>query len=98
MATARKQHNTTLLPDGRVLVTGGSAGSECETCTSTSPAYQAEMWDPATNTWTKLASLSVFRGYHSVALLLPDGSVFSGGGNLDSSYEIFSTPCRFNGP
>jgi len=97
MAKTRKQHNTTLLPDGKVLVTGGSAGSECETCTSTAPAYQAEMWDPATNTWTTLASLSVFRGYHSVALLLPDGRVFSAGGNFDSSYEIFSPPYLFKG-
>jgi galactose oxidase len=97
MANARKQHNTTLLPDGKVLVTGGSAGAECETCTSTAPVYSAEMWNPATNVWTTMASLSVYRGYHSVAVLLPDGRVFSAGGNFTSSYEIFSPPYLFKG-
>ena len=36
------------------------------------------MWDPATNDWTTLASQTVTRAYHSVALLMPDGTVLSG--------------------
>jgi galactose oxidase len=42
----------------------------------------AEMWDPATGTWSQLAEIAVPRTYHSVALLLPDGRVFNGGGGL----------------
>jgi galactose oxidase len=40
------------------------------------------MWDPATGTWSQLAEMSIPRTYHSVALLLPDGRIFSGGAGL----------------
>src|SRR4030095_6574115 len=76
----RRFHTTTLLPDGKVLVTGGTRGTEAPGSPSTDPAYPVEMWDPATGTWTTMASLTRFRGYHSIALLLPDGRVLSAGG------------------
>ena len=41
-----------------------------------------EMWDPATGAWSQMAPMAIPRTYHSVALLLPDGRVFSGGGGL----------------
>jgi hypothetical protein len=46
MASARRQLEATLLPDGKVLVTGGSSGSGFSD--PTHPVYAAEMWDPAT--------------------------------------------------
>jgi len=99
MAYPRKHHNATLLPDGKVLVTGGSSGNESTTTVSANPAYAAEMWDPATNTWTTLASNTVFRGYHSTALLLPDGRVLSAGGeyNNQTTAEVYSPPYLFQG-
>ena len=42
----------------------------------------AELWDPATEEFTLLNGLQGARTYHSVAVLLPDGRVFSGGGGL----------------
>jgi galactose oxidase len=42
----------------------------------------AEMWDPDTEAWSLLDAIATPRTYHSVALLLPDGRVFSGGGGL----------------
>lgn len=99
MNRPRKHLNATILPDGRVLVTGGSSGSEGTTEMSADPAYQSEVWDPATNTWTIWASLSVFRGYHSTALLLPDGRILSASGNYGgASYEVLSPPYLFKGP
>ena len=44
MAIARRQHNMTLLPDGKVLATGGSGGGGFDN--QNSPVYPAEMWIP----------------------------------------------------
>ncbi len=96
MAHARRQNNGTVLPDGKVLVTGGSSGSGFDN--SSTPVLQAEMWDPAAGKFTAMASSTVYRGYHSVAVLLPDGRVFSGGGNVGgANYEIYSPPYLFKG-
>src|SRR5205814_9212314 len=105
----RRQLNATVLPDGKVLVTGGSsAGSSTSSSLAfdnwQAPVYAAEMWDPAANTWTTLASAAKYRGYHSFALLLPDGRVLTGGGQLNqsgqangSNAEVFSPPYLFKG-
>src|SRR5580693_697201 len=102
MANARRNANATLLPDGTILVTGGTSGAEFDDYTHA--VYPDELWNPATGTWSVLASLSVYRGYHSVALLLPDGRVLSGGGQCfgdpgcnPNSAEIFSPPYLFAG-
>src|SRR6266480_4094907 len=94
----RKLHNATLLPDGKVLVTGGSRGSEDPNTQPSNPAYESEMWDPATGSWTTMASLTKIRSYPSIALLLPDGRVLSAGGEFGgSSAEIYSPPYLFHG-
>jgi hypothetical protein len=95
MSVARRHLNATLLPDGTVLATGGSYGSGFNN-TST-PAFTTELWDPATEKWTTLASASVGRFYHSSALLLPDGRVLSTGGENTTDVEIFSPPYLFKG-
>ncbi len=94
MAEPRKQHNVTLLPDGTVLVTGGSSGPGRSD--TGSPVFTTELWNPVTETFTVLAPNRVFRGYHSSAVLLPDGRVISGGGDY-RNFEIFSPPYLFKG-
>jgi galactose oxidase len=42
----------------------------------------AEIWDPEIDAWTDAAAMATPRTYHSVAVLLKDGSVFAGGGGL----------------
>ena len=102
MGSPRAFHNMTLLPDGTVLVTGG--GTTLDGHDTSHAVYSAELWNPATDTWRTLASASVPRLYHSTALLLPDGSIFSAGGGNDSGAvnetqgEIFSPPYLFQGP
>jgi galactose oxidase len=94
----RKLHNATLLPDGKVLVTGGSRGTENPNSQPDDPAYACELWDPATGTWTTVASLTRIRAYHSTAVLLPDGRVLSAGGvSGGPSPEIYSPPYLFHG-
>jgi hypothetical protein len=93
----RKLHNATLLADGKVLVTGGSRGTESPNSTVTDPAYESEMWDPETGTWTTMATLTKVRAYHSTAMLLPDGRVLSAGLPGGASAEIYSPPYLFHG-
>lgn len=95
----RRQMNATLLPDGKVLVTGGtSSGGPSAFDDPTLAVHAAEVWDPATNAWTVLSSNTVYRGYHSFALLLPDGRVLSAGGQLAGcTAEIYSPPYLFKG-
>ena len=103
MITRRRQHNLTVLADGSVLATGGQktngGGGLVDLA---NPSYTAERWDPATGTWTELAPAAVARQYHSVALLLPDGRVLTGGGGicgachqvgyLRRDFEVFTPP------
>lgn len=96
MNFARKNHNLVLLPDGTVLAVGGGRTGKYAT-----PVKQAELYDPATGRWTLLSAQVAQRTYHSTALLLPDGRVFSAGsdsGPLASTVEIFSPPYLFKGP
>ncbi|MGH3660003.1 MAG: galactose oxidase-like domain-containing protein, partial [Micromonosporaceae bacterium] len=96
MQFSRRQINATLLPDGKVLVTGGTAAPGFNDPSGQVDA--AELWDPATENWTTLASSSgIPRVYHSTALLLPDGRVLSTGGNGYPDTEIYSPPYLFKG-
>lgn len=94
MANARQQPNATILADGTVLVTGGSSGSGFNN--SSGAVLTPELWTPSTGTWTPMAASTVFRGYDSIALLLPDARVLTAGGAHPSG-EIFSPPYLFNG-
>lgn len=95
MATPRRQHNLTLLPDGQVLVTGGSSAAGFNE--PSGAVHTAELWNPATGAWTTLASCTRYRGYHSTAVLLPDGRVLSAGGDNEPNAEVFSPPYLFQG-
>jgi hypothetical protein len=78
MSVARRQHNATLLPDGTILVTGGTSASGFNN--PAGAVLSTEIWNPATETFATVASMSVPRLYHSVAVLLPDGRVLSTSG------------------
>ena len=92
----RRQHNAVVLPDGKVFIVGGSSGGGFDD--STHSVLATEMWDPATGTFTTMASIAVYRGYHSTAILLPDGRVLSAGGNVGgANAQIYSPPYLFAG-
>lgn len=74
MTTTRANHTATLLPNGKVLFTGGYNGDFLSTC---------ELYDPATGTWTSTASMTVARYIHT-ATLLPNGKVLVTGGTGNS--------------
>ncbi|KAH9878144.1 hypothetical protein J1614_003361 [Plenodomus biglobosus] len=80
MHFARGFANAVVLPSGQVLVTGGQ--TRTIVFTDIDSVLVPELWDPKTETWTQLAPAAVPRNYHSVSLLLPDGTVFVGGGGM----------------
>jgi len=81
MSTSRWSHTATLLPDGRVLVAGGFTGfvpGNAQAVTDT-----AEIYDPATGTWTPTAPMNTRRALHT-ATLLDNGLVLVAGGRTCS--------------
>ena len=102
MGAPRRHLDATLLPDGRVVVTGGTSSPGFS-----DPAggvHAAEVWDPATDAWTVWASNAVTRVYHGTTVLLPDGRLLHAGSgdgaNLprELSAELYSPPYLFRGP
>jgi hypothetical protein len=80
LATPRWQSTGVLLPDGKVLAVGGALYDNVMTYGTPDPAVMsAELYDPATDAWTTMASMTIPREYHGTALLLPDGRVLVGG-------------------
>ena len=70
--TARYNHTATLLPNGKVLVAGGSG-------TGNVLLNSAELYDPANRTWSRTVNLNTTRYLHT-ATLLPSGKVLIAGG------------------
>jgi Bacterial Ig-like domain (group 2)/Galactose oxidase, central domain len=73
MAAARGYHTATLLNSGKVLVAGGSAQPAAD------PTSEAELYDPATGTFTATGNLNMARCQHT-ATLLKNGQVLIAGG------------------
>ena len=100
MFHSRRMVNGTVLPDGKVLITGGTSGPGFND--ESNAEFSAELWDPATEKWTELSSMRIPRVYHSVALLMPDARVLVGGGGEggngtdEPNIEMFSPPYLFN--
>ena len=97
MSTLRRWVSATVLPDGKVLATGGS---EVEN-QLTGVNNRAEIWDPATGTWHLGTAGVPARLYHSSALLLPDATVLIAGGGapgpqVNTNAEIYSPPYLFD--
>jgi uncharacterized repeat protein (TIGR01451 family) len=74
-------HAATLLASGEVLVAGGQSGTTCG-FGGFEAMKSAELYDPATGTWTLTGSLTGAR--HDFTLtLLPSGKVLAAAGALD---------------
>ena len=83
MSTPRLHHTATLLPNGKVLIAGGSNG--------TAELSTAEIYDPATGKFSAAGNLANARKNHT-ASELPDGKVLIAGGEADqllSTIEIY---------
>jgi galactose oxidase-like protein/PKD domain-containing protein len=98
MSQPRIQMNATILPNGKVLATGGSTNNE----DALTASLNADLYDPGTNTFSSAGANAYPRLYHSNALLLPDATVLLMGGNpqrgnYERRAEIYSPAYLFNG-
>jgi hypothetical protein len=102
----KRAYNTaTILPDGKVLVTGGAScpGSNNVDCAERG-ALNAELWDatafnpsqPTNVLWRIMARANEIRAYHSLAVLLPDATVLIAGGGRPGAVGEFNTNCTTN--
>jgi hypothetical protein len=97
MIAARMDLNATILPNGQVLVSGGSTvGEQGETA-----VLQSEIYDPLAKTLTPVAFMKYPRLYHSNTLLLPDATVLAAGSNpvfpiFEPQMEIYWPAYLFN--
>jgi photosystem II stability/assembly factor-like uncharacterized protein len=86
--TARLSFTATLLQNGKVLVAGGSQCAPPQGCLQTN---SAEIYDPATETWSLTGSLNTARSFHTTTLLANGKLLVAGGDNCATSQG----PCSY---
>lgn len=84
MTATREEHTAVLLANGKVLVSGGNK----KTLTTQTPLASAELYNPATGTWTATGSMSNARSGHT-STVLHNGNVVNAGGS-DAFNELNS--------
>ncbi|KAF4975787.1 hypothetical protein FZEAL_7468 [Fusarium zealandicum] len=76
-------HTSVVLPDGSVFITGGQTFAD--PFADTNPVLESELYLPDSNTFIRQQTSVIQRVYHSISILLPDATVFTGGGGLCGS-------------
>jgi len=97
MTQPRIEMNAVILPSGKLLAVGGSASDE----NASTASLNADLYDPATNTFSPAGANAFARLYHSVALLLADATVWLAGSNpkrgtYEPRMEIYQPAYLFN--
>ena len=96
MSQARIEMDAVILPTGKVLALGGSSSDE----NASTHSRNADLYDPGSNSFTSAGANNFDRLYHSVALLLPDATVWNAGSNptrgtWESHMEIYQPAYLF---
>jgi len=101
----RNWPNTVLLPDGSMVTIGGGTGiTRRDAAYGSAPANRrVELWDPSSRRWHLGSAQREDRTYHSVAVLMPDGRVWSAGDDANpnrdgDTAEFYEPPYLFRGP
>jgi hypothetical protein len=97
MSQARTEMNAVMLPSGQILALGGSVNDE----DASTASFNADLYDPDSDSFSSAGVNSYVRMYHSVALLLPDATVWVAGGNptrgsYEQHMEIYKPAYLFN--
>lgn len=80
MNAARVAHRATLLPDGKVLITGGQEKAQDKLAS-------AELYDPTTETFRPVSAMNAKRADHTATLLKNGFVLIAGGGNKSAPDE-----------
>ncbi|PVH70218.1 carbohydrate-binding module family 32 [Cadophora sp. DSE1049] len=93
--------NAVVLPSGQVFIAGGQ--NNAQPFSDVGSQLTPELWDPNTNAFTTMTPNTIPRNYHSIGLLLTDGTVLVGGGGLCGTCstnhfdaQIFTPPYLLN--
>jgi N-acetylneuraminic acid mutarotase/sugar lactone lactonase YvrE len=92
MAVTRYGHTMTLLPNGKVLVVGGTSCISCFNALGS-----AELYDPASGTWSNTGSLAAVRLAHT-ATLLANGKVLVAGGGSTNNGDLMKSSAELYDP
>lgn len=79
MGTPRILHGASVLADGRVMVAGGTSTLVDVTAAITSTLQSAEIYNPATGSWSGAANIGGYRLAPALSLL-PNGQIMVSGG------------------
>jgi len=102
MSQPRIEMNAVILPDGRVLAVGGSLNDEdTSTASLNADLLAPDPNNPGKYVFSSAGANAYARLYHSVALLLPDATVWFAGGNPSrgtyaQQMEIYKPPYLFD--
>jgi Galactose oxidase, central domain len=88
MTTARQSHTATILPNSKVLVIGGI--DKNGTVANTHYLATAEMYDPASGTFTAAGNMEIERSDHAAILLLNGEVLITGGIDADNAEYLNS--------
>ncbi|KAI9203470.1 uncharacterized protein BJ171DRAFT_475821 [Polychytrium aggregatum] len=94
LLTPRLMIDGVIMADGKILYTNGGAwgqagGNAGQAMYARGPNFQSEIYDPDTDTHTPVASYSIVRMYHSVALLAPSGYIYTAGSEMQNIFDIW---------
>jgi hypothetical protein len=86
----RENADSVILPTGEILIEGGLKNGSNDATGVRAP----ELFQPTTGTWSVLPASGIVRGYHSTAILMPDGAVWVAGSNFNANSGIANRELR----
>ena len=86
----RENADSIILPTGEVFIEGGLKNGSNDATGVRAP----ETYNPVSGTWRVLPASPVVRGYHSTALLMPNGAVWVAGSNFNASPGLSNRELR----
>lgn len=95
MPTPRLMSDAVILADGKVMLLNGAQVGYAGFLRASNPIYTPVVYDPDAplgQRFTEWTPSNIARMYHSVATLLPDGTVFVAGSNQNSEVRFENVP------